>query len=121
MKICVPTTGDKGLEERAYGHFGSAPYFTLVDLETAQVEVVANKNEHHSHGSCHPMASLLGKDVDAVVVGGMGRRAIEILNAEKIKVYKADGETVRGLVQAYKEGKLVEVSPEIACTGHGCH
>ena len=121
MKICIPTTGNKGLEEEVYGHFGSAPYFTLVDTETSVVEVIDNQNLHHSHGSCHPMLSLSGKGVNAVVTGGMGRRAIEMLNAGGVKVYQAGGRTVSAVVAEFKNGGLKELSPDTACAGHGCH
>lgn len=121
MKICVPTMGNKGLEEKVYGHFGSAPFFTVVDTETEAVEVIDNQNQHHSHGSCHPMIALDGKGVNAIVTGGMGRRAIEMLNAANVKVYQATGETVSQVVKEYKSGGLKELSPETACAGHGCH
>jgi len=121
MKICVPTTGNKGLEEEVYGHFGSTPFFTMVDTETGSVEVIDNQNQHHSHGSCHPMSSLDGKGVGAVVTGGMGRRSIEILNAGNVKVYQAAGDTVSQVVNEYKSGGLKELTPDTACAGHGCH
>ena len=121
MKICIPTTGNKGMGEEVYGHFGSAPYFTLVDIETDAVEVIDNQNQHHSHGSCHPMLSLTGKRVEAVVTGGMGRRAIEMLNADGVKVYQAEGQTVGAVVTGFKNGSIKELSPESACAGHGCH
>lgn len=121
MKICIPTTGNKGLTEKVYEHFGSAPFFTLVDTENSTVEVIDNTNQHHSHGACHPMQSLSGKGVTAVVTGGMGRRAIEMLNAGGVKVYRAAGETVDAVVKEYKNGGLQELSPDTACAGHGCH
>lgn len=121
MKICVPTTGNKGLEEKVYEHFGSAPFFTVVETDTGAVEVIDNQNQHHSHGSCHPMLSLTGRGIDAVVTGGMGRRAIEMLNEGNVKVYQATGDTVSRIVKEYQNRKLKELSPDTACAGHGCH
>ena len=40
MKICMPTEGDKGISEKLYAHFGSAPYFTVVDTETGDVSEI---------------------------------------------------------------------------------
>ena len=37
VNICIPVTADRGLESPVSGHFGSAPIFMLVDLETRQV------------------------------------------------------------------------------------
>ena len=125
MKICIPTTGGKGLEETVSAHFGSAQYFTLVDLDSGAVEVIENANQHHGHGQCQPMSSIEGRGVDAVVTGGMGRRAIDRLNAGGAKVYRAEGGTVRDVVERFKSGQANELSPDQACAGHdgghGCH
>lgn len=121
MKICIPTMGSKGLEERVHEHFGGAPFFTLVETQTGAVEIIDNQNQHHSHGSCHPMLSLNGKGVEAVVTSGMGRRAIEMLNDGNVKVYRAEGATVADIVNQYKSGVLTELTPETACAGHDCH
>lgn len=121
LKICVPTVGNQGVKEKVYEHFGSAPFFTIVNLETGGVEVIDNQNHHHSHGACHPMMSLNGKGVEAVVTGGMGRRAIEMLNADNIRVYRASGDIVADVVKELKAGSLEELLPETACAGHGCH
>ncbi|MGE5559018.1 MAG: NifB/NifX family molybdenum-iron cluster-binding protein [Bacillota bacterium] len=125
MKICVPTIGNKGLDETVSEHFGSAPYFTVVDLDSNGIEVIDNQNEHHSHGQCHPMQSLTGKGIDGVVCGGMGRRAVELLNSDGIKVYLGNGNTVKTIIEQYKQGKLKELTMEGACGGHGsgncCH
>jgi hypothetical protein len=33
MKICIPTETNEGKSAAVYGHFGSAPYFTIIDTE----------------------------------------------------------------------------------------
>lgn len=106
--------------EEVYSHFGSAPYFTLIDIETSAV-VIDNQNQRHNHCSCHPMLSLSGKGVKAVVSGGRGRRAIEMLNADGVKVYQAGSQTVSAVVTEFKNGSLKELLPETAYAGHGCH
>ena len=121
MKICVPTIEADGMNGKVSEHFGSAPYFTLVDLESGGVEVIENQNQHHSHGQCHPLASLAGKEIEAVVCGGMGRGAIQNLNSNGIKAYLGMGETVNEVIQNYQSGKLKEITMETACGGHGCH
>ena len=47
MRICIPTETDMGQEAKVYGHFGSAPYFTIYDTEEMTLE-----NACHQHG-CH--------------------------------------------------------------------
>ncbi len=72
MKICVPTVGQKGLEEKVSEHFGGAPYFTITDTATDQTESIPNQNQHHSHGQCHPLGQLAGKKLKPWCVPGWG-------------------------------------------------
>lgn len=54
MLACIPTEDDTGLEARICGHFGSAPFFTLVDTESRAIRIVSNGNTHHAHGTPPP-------------------------------------------------------------------
>ncbi|MDD5531070.1 MAG: NifB/NifX family molybdenum-iron cluster-binding protein [bacterium] len=121
MKICIPTETAEGKTAKVYGHFGSAPYFTIYDTEKGACEIMNNSNEHHSHGTCHPMGSLGSKDISAVVCGGMGMRAIQKLKESGILAYRASGGTVEEIVEQYKANKLEELTLENACAQHGCH
>lgn len=122
MKVCIPTNEDKGKESVAFSHFGSAPLFLLVDTDTGAIEKIDNSDSHHEHGMCHPMAALDNRVVDAVLVGGIGRRALMGLNAAGIKVFKSEELTVTELVGKINAGDLCEMTPDSACGGHhGCH
>ena len=52
MKICIPTQTNDGKTVEVYAHFGSAPFFTIYDIENGVVEVIDNSNQHHAHGMC---------------------------------------------------------------------
>ena len=97
----------------------------IVDLDSNSVAVINNQNQHHSHGQCHPMSSLTGIGIDAVICGGMGRRAVELLNSTGVKVYLGKGNTVETVVEQFKQGNIAVLSPDGACGGHGeghsCH
>jgi predicted Fe-Mo cluster-binding NifX family protein len=121
MQICIPTVDKNGLEAKACEHFGSAPYFTVYDSESGTVNIIENKNAHHSHGMCHPLGALGQFSIDAVVCSGMGKRAVEQLNKRGIKAFLAEGETVSDVVKKYKTGELKEITAENACRMHGCH
>ncbi|MFH0816243.1 MAG: NifB/NifX family molybdenum-iron cluster-binding protein [Methanobacteriota archaeon] len=121
MKICMPTVESKGMDSKVHGHFGSAPFFAFYDVESGKLKMVQNTNEHHEHGACQPVAAISGEGVGAVVTGGMGRRAIDMFNQAGIKVFLLDGETVDSAAANFKAGKLVELKPDMACAGHGCH
>ena len=121
MKICIPTESKEGLNAKVYGHFGSAPYFTIVDTEKDSVEIIDNANQHHAHGMCQPMNALMGKKIDAVVTGGMGARAVQGLNQGGIKAYKVIPGTVTDIVNQFSQGGLEEITVQNACAQHGCH
>ena len=121
MRICIPTETNEGKAAKAYSHFGSAPYFTIVDTEKDTVEIINNANQHHSHGMCQPMNALIGKKIDAVVTGGMGGRAVQKLNEGGIKAYRAIPGTVSDIVIQFTKGGLEEITVTNACAQHGCH
>ena len=121
MLICIPTKGNAGLEETVSDHFGSAPCFTLINSETDEISVIENQNAHHSHGTCHPMNQLSKYKIDCVVCSGMGRRAIEALNFENIKVYQSTSSHVSEIILELKSDKLTEMDPLKSCHGQGQH
>ena len=77
MKICIPVEKDEGIDSAVYGHFGSAPYFLIYDMESKSAEVIENSNQHHSHGTCNPLGAISEKNVGAVITGGMGMGAVQ--------------------------------------------
>ena len=121
MKICIPTETNEGKNAKVYGHFGSAPYFTVVDTEKNSVETIDNANQHHAHGMCQPMNALISKKIDAVVTGGMGGRAVQKLNEGGVKAYRAIPGTVTDIVSQFTKGGLEEITIQNACAQHGCH
>ncbi|MFC1560056.1 NifB/NifX family molybdenum-iron cluster-binding protein [Candidatus Margulisiibacteriota bacterium] len=121
MKICIPTGTDKGLKEKVFPHFGSAPYFLVYDTDVENFNIINNRNKHHVHGMCQPLTALEGLEIDAVVCGGMGARAIMKLNEGGIKAYRAAAITVEDIIEKYKNGGLEEITVEKACTDHSCH
>jgi predicted Fe-Mo cluster-binding NifX family protein len=119
MKVCIPTETNEGLKAPVYGHFGSAPFFTLVDIERKSVEVIDNGNNAHTHGQCNPIASLQGREVEAVITGGMGLRAVQMFHDARIKVFRAAAGTVEDVVQEIADGQLKEITLDDACRHHG--
>ena len=125
MKLCIPVAENLALESIVYGHFGSAPMFVIVDSETLAVEPLTNNDEHHAHGACSPMRALAGRQVDAVIVGGIGAGAVNGLRQAGISVYAGTELTLREAVARFKTGQLPEINLQHACGGHqhegGCH
>ena len=121
MNLCIPVENNDGMTSKIYGHFGSAPFFAICDVKTGKVEFLDNGNQHHEHGQCNPLGSLADKAVSAVLVGGIGGRALEHLNAGGIKVYRSPGGTLKEALEKFKNHGLAEMLPSDSCQGHGCH
>lgn len=124
MKVCIPTETKDGLKANVYGHFGSAPYFTVCDTETLKCEIIDNGNLNHEHGMCNPVKAVGSAKPDAVIAGGMGAGAINGLRSAGIKVYLTSPSTVAEALKALQSGKLTEADPTCACSHHGetgCH
>jgi predicted Fe-Mo cluster-binding NifX family protein len=121
MHICIPVDEDQGLESRVCAHFGSAPTFMIVDTESGACRAIVNHNQHHGHGMCQPLAALRHEAIDGIVVGGIGRRALERLEGERVQVFQAEHATVGETLAALKAGSLRAVSMDAACGHHGGH
>lgn len=127
MKIAIPIENDRGLESSVYGHFGSAPGFLVYDTEAKTTLRLDNGHQHHAHGQCNPIAALAGQTVDAVVTGGIGGRALQVLNANRIRVFQAPSVgTVAEVVERLERQGLEEITSSACCSGghgegHGCH
>jgi predicted Fe-Mo cluster-binding NifX family protein len=119
MKVCFPVKEVLDLESEVYGHFGSAPAFVFVDAETEEVSSVRNADMHHQHGMCNPIAALAGKQVDAVVVGGIGGGALMKLQSSGIRVYRAGAYSVKENLALFRAGDLAQFLPGHTCGSHG--
>jgi len=123
MKVCFAVQNNEGLDSAVYGHFGSAPVFLLVDTDLKSVDTVSNRDMIHAHGACNPIMALGGREVDAVVVGGIGGGALMKLNAAGIKVYRSEAATIKENLELLMKEYLPELSMENTCAGHhqgGC-
>ena len=120
MKICMPVLEDKGIESSPYNHFGSAPKFLLFNLEGENIEVINNGDLNHEHGKCQPLKALAGKEVDIVLVRGIGAGAISKLNSSGTKVYQAVEGNIQENLKLLKENKLTEFTANDGCSHHGC-
>ncbi|MFZ0890641.1 MAG: NifB/NifX family molybdenum-iron cluster-binding protein [Candidatus Binataceae bacterium] len=119
MNICIPIDEDQGLQSPVCAHFGSAPAFIIVDLDSGSCRAILNRNHSHRHGMCTPLASLEGERVDAMVVGAIGMGALNKLITANIRVYVSQHATVAETLAAFKAGTLKLMQPNMACAQHG--
>lgn len=118
MKLAFPVEKDDGTASPVYGHFGSAPYFIVVESENGTIESIGNRDRDHLHGQCQPLAALSGRVVDAVVVGGIGAGALMKLNDAGVRAYRAVEGTVAENMALFKSGRLPEMDFDKTCAGH---
>ena len=122
IKVAIPVDADEGLESKLAGHFGRARMFAIAELEedpeAAGVNVVANQSTHFG-GKGYASQALAGLEPNVVITAGMGRRAIDIMQAQNIAVLKGtQGETVSALLRAYVDDKLPELTEGCAHSHH---
>jgi predicted Fe-Mo cluster-binding NifX family protein len=118
MKICFPVQKDDGIESAVFNHFGSAPFFVVVDTDTNGLSTINNRDQHHTHGACNPMKALDNQKVDAIVVGGIGAGALTRLNQMGIIVHRSAAATIRENVALFASQKLPTLTLQGCCGGH---
>ena len=117
MKICIPTISDRGLDDIVGEHFGRVPTYTIIDLDTDQVRIIANTS-HHMGGQGDPPEILAKEGVKIMVCRGLGRRAIALFNQLGIDVFIGANGTVREAIQAFNDGILKKAGTTDACEQH---
>jgi predicted Fe-Mo cluster-binding NifX family protein len=120
MKLCIPTSDEKGYEAEAHDHLGSAPWFTFIDLDSNEIKVVANPDCHHRPGSCHHVPLLLAHHTDVVACKTVGHRSFEALNEAGIGVLAPVSGTVARIVDAVRAGEVNRLTADKARRG-GLH
>jgi predicted Fe-Mo cluster-binding NifX family protein len=119
MKIWIPTIDDRGPEGLPSSHFGASPYFTFFDLDTGEWEAVRNPSGGQEHGACRPLDAVLGRPADALLCGGLGGGAFSRLQRAGLRVYLVREPTTGDCLEAFKEGRMRELTESEVCQGHG--
>ncbi|HIE31677.1 MAG TPA: dinitrogenase iron-molybdenum cofactor biosynthesis protein [Methanosarcinales archaeon] len=117
MKVCIPTAGKGGIDDHVGQHFGRAPTYTIVDTDTSEVEVIQNTGEHMG-GTGLPPEFISKTGTHIMLCGGLGPRAIMMFEQFGIDVFVGAEGKVSDVVEAWKQGMLVEATDENACREH---
>ena len=121
MKIAVTAENNKWLDSTVAQHFGHAPYFILVDVEkteiTATVSIANPFAEKHQPGEIPGF--IKEQNVDVLLSGGMGGRAIQFFEEYGIKTATGASGTVRQTIENYLGGSLTEAAPCAESVEHG--
>jgi len=110
--VKVAIASDKG---NVSEHFGFCEEFIIYEIEENKIknrEVL--KNPGHTPGFLPKF--LKEKNIDVVIVKGIGPRALELLQSEGIKVISNISGNERNVIKKFLENKLKETSE--SCNTH---
>jgi ArsR family transcriptional regulator len=116
VRVCIPVEGGEDLSARVCEHFGAAPVYLIHDTESGETKVVKGTEGEHEHGGCRPLDSLEMASLDAMIVGGIGPRAVGRLGQAGVRVFCACGPTARENVEALSRGELQEMTANETCS-----
>ena len=119
MRIVIPCESDQKLFAPRSGHFGHAPWLTVIDLneEGDAVSIEAVKNAEHGEGGCgNVIAHVLGLNADAIITAGMGMPPLMRFTQAGVAVYANRTEyTVAEVLGLFLQGKVPRMSLDDAC------
>ena len=112
-RIAFACEDNGGLKSQMSMHFGRCPYYTLVDVEgedIKSVEVIENPYyNNHTPGAVPQFIN--SQNVQVMIAGGMGPRAIDLFQSLGIEVATGVGGQVENVLKAYLEGKVYGTVP----------
>ena len=117
MKLCIPSMGNKGLDEAVGEHFGRVPNYTVFETETKEVTILDNTSEHMG-GSGFPAEILTKAGINTMLCGGLGRGAISMFEGAGVMVFVGATGTVQETIDMWKAGQLQAATDENACAQH---
>lgn len=105
MKIAIPSSEKGGLEDYVGLHFGKAPYYTIYDTDTGNVEILENTSSMVG-GKGIPPELLKNAGVNIVLCSGVGQKIVEILGKNGIEIFVGADATIQDAIDSWKKGEL---------------
>jgi len=111
MKIAVSSYSDN-IEKEVSDRFARASYFLIVDLnekDIVDIKTIKNEYKDAQGGAGIAVAEMVAKqNVDAVITGNIGPRALDLLNQFNIPVYKFNG-SINDAIKNFVDEKLIKI------------
>lgn len=106
MKLALPVES-KSLDVSVCPSFGRTPFYVLYDTETGNHEFLDNSAVASQGGAGIQAAqTLVDHSAEAVITWRCGDNAAQVLNAAKIKLYKAQDGSILENIEKFKNEKL---------------
>ncbi|HDQ06332.1 MAG TPA: hypothetical protein ENN36_06400 [Candidatus Bathyarchaeota archaeon] len=117
VRVVVPVSDDRGVDAQLSQHFGRAPFYVVVDLDSegrvVSQRTVANTSEHFG-GVGLPPDRIMQLKPNALITYGLGTKALRMFQDAGVAVLRTEADTVREVVRAYNNNELQELA-------EGCH
>ena len=113
MRVAVSADDTNGLDSVVSPHFGRCPYYVFVDLEGQEVkQVSAEANPfYNQHAPGQVPTFIHQQDVDVMLTGGMGMRAIGFFEQYGVQPVTGASGTVRHALEQFLGGRLQGAAP----------
>jgi predicted Fe-Mo cluster-binding NifX family protein len=115
IRVAVPSEAPGGLDAARSGQFARSPNFTVVDLvDGSVIDVSVVSNQPHGHGGhLSPVLTLGERQVDVVIVAGIGKQLLlSCLQAGFRVLAGEDRADVRSVIEAFVDADLSPVGPD---------
>lgn len=106
MKIAFPVKDDQGLNSVMDEHFGVAKQFLILDTDTGQYTISANKKLESGGSSCKTGVLSKKTEIEAVVTKCMGDGSQRNLAKKDIRVFQAQKDTVKENLALFEKDEL---------------
>jgi predicted Fe-Mo cluster-binding NifX family protein len=123
MRIAISSDNKNGIDSVVSPHFGRCPHFVLIDMEGQEVKTV-NVVDNPYYGNHLPgqvPAFINSHDVNVMLTGGMGHRAIMYFEQFNIQPVTGAAGTVRQSLESYLGGALQGAAPCSESAAHAHH
>jgi predicted Fe-Mo cluster-binding NifX family protein len=100
MRIAISTDGDS-----VSPHFGRCPSFTIVDIEDSNIIKKETIDNPGHHPGFLPQF-LRERDVNYIIAGGMGQRAVQLFAQQGIEIIVGISGTIDDVIQKIVNGTL---------------
>jgi predicted Fe-Mo cluster-binding NifX family protein len=106
MKIAITSSGPT-LDDPVDSRFGRCAYFVIAETNDMSFEAFDNESIALGSGAGIQSAQFVAsKEVDAVITGNCGPKALQTLSAAKIEVFAGQSGTVRQVIERYNRGNI---------------
>ena len=117
--IGIPSDGPE-LSDNLSEHFGHGKYFIGIEIDQEQNFKKVFTLENNGHNGCMaPVMNMKQRNVEEMIVGGIGGRPFEGFTQFGIGLFKGVNGTLSENIQLYNQGKLQALNKAL-CAG-GCH